>query len=66
MYGHGGHLGHVTSIISTNFHFHVHVPKRLHVKFGLKMAHWCLRKACFSFSYINGLGRRSRNDLDLQ
>ena len=22
VYGHGGHLGHVTSIISTNFHFH--------------------------------------------
>ena len=27
-------LGHVTSIISTNFHFHV--PKSLHTKFGLK------------------------------
>ena len=23
IYGHGSHLGHVTSIISTNFHFHV-------------------------------------------
>ena len=23
MYGHGGHLGHVTSIISTDFHVHV-------------------------------------------
>ena len=23
MHGHGGRLGHVTSIISTNFHFHV-------------------------------------------
>ena len=30
IYGHGGHLGHVTSIISTNFHFHV--SKRLHTK----------------------------------
>ena len=30
--GHGGHLGHVTSIISTHFHFHV--PKSLHTKFG--------------------------------
>ena len=28
MYGHGGHLGHVTSIISTIFH--LHVPKSLH------------------------------------
>ena len=32
IYGHGGHLGHVTSIILTNFHFHV--PKSLHIKFG--------------------------------
>ena len=32
IYGHGGHLGHVTSIISTNFHFNV--PKSLHTKFG--------------------------------
>ena len=28
IYGHGGHLDHVTSIISINFHFHV--PKSLH------------------------------------
>ena len=26
IYGHGGHLGHVTSIIATNFRFHV--PKK--------------------------------------
>ena len=32
IYGHGGHLGHVTSIISTNFYFHV--PESLHKKFG--------------------------------
>ena len=32
IYGHGGHLGHVTSIISTFFLFHV--PKSLHSKFG--------------------------------
>ena len=34
IYGHGGHLGHVTSMISTHFHFHV--PKSLHTKFGNK------------------------------
>ena len=28
IYGRGGHLGHETSIISTNFHFHF--PKSLH------------------------------------
>ena len=32
IYGHGSHLGHVTSIISTNSNFHV--PKSLHTKFG--------------------------------
>ena len=32
VYGHGGHLGHVTSIISTNFQFLV--SKSLHAKFG--------------------------------
>ena len=30
-YWHVGHLGHVTSTISTNFHFHE--PKSLHIKF---------------------------------
>ena len=32
IYGRDGHLGHVTSIILINFHFHV--PKSLHTKFG--------------------------------
>ena len=32
IYGDGGHLGHVTSIMSINFHFHV--SKNLHTKFG--------------------------------
>ena len=32
IYGHGGHLGQINSMISTNFNFHV--PKSLHSKFG--------------------------------
>ena len=32
MYGHGGHLGHVTSIISSDFHFLV--LESFHTKFG--------------------------------
>ena len=32
IYGHGGHLGHVTSIMSSDFHFLV--PDNLHTKFG--------------------------------
>ena len=34
IYGHGGHLGHVTSIMLLNLNFLV--PKSLHVKFGSK------------------------------
>ena len=33
IYGPGGHLGHVTSIMSSDFHFHV--PESFHKKFGL-------------------------------
>ena len=33
MYGHGGHLGHVTCIIYINFLFHF--PRRIHMKFGI-------------------------------
>ena len=32
MYGHGGHLGHVTSIMSSDFYFLVH--ESFHTKFG--------------------------------
>ena len=32
MYDHGGHLGHVTSIMSSDFHFLV--PESFHKKFG--------------------------------
>ena len=50
IYGHGGHFDHVTSITLTNFHFLV--PESFHTK--------------FSFLYVNDLGPRSRNNLDLQ
>ena len=32
IYGCGGHLGHVTSIMSSDFHFHV--SESFHTKFG--------------------------------
>ena len=32
IYGHGGHLGHLTSIMSSDFHFLV--PESIHTKFG--------------------------------
>ena len=33
IYGRGGHLGHVTSVMSSDFHFPV--PESFHTKFGL-------------------------------
>ena len=38
-YGHGGHLGHVTSIMSSDFNFLV--PEKFHTKFGTD------RHSCF-------------------
>ena len=35
IYGRGGHLGHVTSIMSSDFHFLV--PESFHTKFGLDL-----------------------------
>ena len=32
IYGRGGHLDHVTSIMSSDFHFHI--PESFHTKFG--------------------------------
>ena len=57
IYGHGSHLGHVTSIMLINFHFHT---TKLTYKIWLKMAQWFLR-----FSYVNNLGQRSGNGLCL-
>ena len=34
IYGRGGHLGHVTSIMLSNFHFLV--PESFYTKFGLE------------------------------
>ena len=35
IYGRGGHFGHVTSIMSSNFHFLV--PESFHTKFGSEL-----------------------------
>ena len=35
IYAHGGHLGHVTSIMSSDFHFLV--PESFNTKFSLKL-----------------------------
>ena len=63
LYGHGGHLGHVTSIMLTIFH--ILVPESFHTKFGSEGT-MVSEKIWFEFLYVHDLGPRSRNDLDLQ
>ena len=63
IYGRGGHLGHVTSIMSSDFYFHV--PESFHknlVQIGTVVS----EKIRFEFLYVRDLGPRSRNDIDLQ
>ena len=62
-YGRGGHLGYVTSINSSDFHFHV--PESFHKKIG-SIGTVVSEKIWFEFLYVRDLGPRSRNDLDLQ
>ena len=63
IYWHGGHLGHVANIMSSDFHFLVHESchKNL-VQIGKVVS----EKIWFEFLYVHDLGPRSRNDLDLQ
>ena len=63
IYGRGGHLGHVTSIMSSDFHFLVikALIKNL-VQIGKEIS----EKISFQFLYVHDLGSRSRNDIDLQ
>ena len=63
MYGRGSHLGHVTSIMSSNFHFLV--PESFYKKIG-SGRHSSFWENPFEFLYVHDLGPRSRNDLDLQ
>ena len=61
IYGQGGHLGHVTSIMSPDFHFLVPFIKKL-VQIGKVVS----EKIRFKFLYVHNLGPRSRNGLDIQ
>ena len=63
IYGRGGHLGHVTSIMSSDFHFHV--PETFIQSFG-QIGTVVSEKIQFEFLYVHDLWPRSRNDLDLQ
>ena len=62
IYGRCGHLGHVTSIMSSDF-------ISLYLKAFIKMVQIgtvVSEKIRFEFLHVLGLGPRSRNDLDLQ
>ena len=61
--GHGGHLGHVTSIMSSAFHFLV--PESFHKKIGSDRQ-VVSEKIRFGFLNVHDLWPRSSNDLDLQ
>ena len=63
IYGYGGHLGHVTSIMSSDFYFLV--PESFH-KNLVQISKVVSEKIWFEFLNVHGLGPRSRNDLDLQ
>ena len=54
IYGHGGHLGHVTSIMSSDFH--CLVPESFHTKFGSDR-HSISEKIGFEFLYVTTLGQ---------
>ena len=63
IYGHGGHLGHGTRIMLTNFHFFV--PKAF-IQNLVQNGPVVSEKIRFEFLYVHDLGPRSSNDLDLQ
>ena len=63
IYGRGGHLGHLTRIMSLDFHFLV--PENFHKKL-VQIRTIVFEKIRFEFLYAHDLGPRSRNDLDLQ
>ena len=63
IYKRGGYLGHVTSIMYTDFH--LLVPESVHknlVQIGTVVS----EKIRFEFLYVHDLGPRSKYDLDLQ
>ena len=63
IYGCGGHLGHVTSIMSSDFHFLV--PESFHTNL-VQISKVVSEKSQLEFLYLHDLGPRSRNDLDLE
>ena len=63
IYGHGGHLGHVTRILLTNFLF---LYLKAFIQYLVQNGTVVSEKIWFEFLYVHDFGPRSRNDLDLQ
>ena len=63
IYGHGGHLGYVTSSMSSDFPFLV--PESFHKKL-VQIGTVISEKIRFDFLYVQDLGPRTRNGIDLQ
>ena len=63
IYGRVGHLGHVTSIMLSDFHFLV--PEAF-IQNLVQIGTVVSEKIQFEFLYVHDLGPRSRNNLDLQ
>ena len=63
IYGRGGHLGHVTSLMSSDFHF---LYLKAFVQNLVQNGSVVSKKIRFEFLKVHDLGSRSRNDLDLQ
>ena len=62
IYGHGRHIGHVTSSMSSDFHFLV--PESFHKKILVQIGKVVSENIRFEFLYVHDLGPRSRTDLD--
>ena len=62
IYVHGGHLGQVTSIMSSGFFLYLKALIQNLVQIGTLVS----EKNKFEFLYVHDLGPRSINDLDLQ
>ena len=63
IYRHGGHLGHVTSIMSSDFYF---LETESFHKNLVQIGKVVSEEIRFEFLYVHDLGQRSRNDLALQ
>ena len=63
IYGHGGHLGHVTSICHQIF---ISLYLKAFIQSLVQINTVVSEKIRFEFLYVHDLGPRSRNDLDLQ